>query len=278
MTPDPAALAQRLDAARAVAAEAGAILMRHFGRLARYDEKSAIDLVSDADRESEAHVASRLAALFPEDLLIQEEAHGLAGARARRAATDAAPFAWCIDPLDGTTNFVHGYPTFAVSIGLLHRGAPALGVVHAPALGESYAGGHGIPATRGRDPIRVSAVPSISRALLATGFPYDRRQRVDALLAVVKRALLAAHDLRRAGSAALDLCTVACGRLDGFFEQGLSPWDVVAGQAIVEAAGGRVTGYRGEPHDPYAGHILASNASIHDDLIALVRDPEEHGS
>lgn len=270
MTPDAAALAQRLDAARAIATDAGHLLMRHFGSLARYDEKSAIDLVSDADRQSEVLIAERLARAFPGDPVIQEEAHGKAGAAARRAETDAATFAWCIDPLDGTTNFVHGYPTFAVSIGLLHFGRPALGVVHAPALGETYAGGVGVPAVRGRDPIRVSSVPSIGRALLATGFPYDRRERVDALLAVVKRALLTAHDLRRAGSAALDLCTVASGRIDGFFEQGLAPWDVIAGQAIVEAAGGTITGYDGAPHDPYAGHVLASNGAIHRELVALV--------
>lgn len=264
-------LAERLDAARAIARDAGRILMRHFGHLSGYDEKSAIDLVSDADRESEDFVAAALARAFPDDLRIQEEAHGKDGARARRPTTDAAAFAWCVDPLDGTTNFVHAYPTFAVSIGLLHHGRPVLGVVHAPALGETYAGGRGIPTTRNGLPIRVSAVRELSRSLLATGFPYDRRERLDALLAIVKRAIMSAHDLRRAGSAALDLCTVAAGRLDGFFEQGLAPWDVVAGQAIVEAAGGLVTGYDGAPHDPYAGHLLATNGSIHAQLQAMVQ-------
>ena len=271
MTLDPTELAQRLDLARQLAHEAGALLLRHLGRLARYDEKSAIDLVTDADRESEAHLAAALARAFPQDLRIMEEADGKAGARARRPLTDAAPYAWCVDPLDGTTNFVHAYPTFAVSIGLLHYGVPVLGVVHAPALRETYSGGVGIPAVCGRDPIRVSTVPTLSRALLATGFPYDRRERVRELLAVVERALLGAHDLRRAGSAALDLCAVAAGRIDGFFEEGLSPWDVVAGQAIVEAAGGRVTDYAGQAHDPYAGHILASNGLLHGELAQLVR-------
>jgi myo-inositol-1(or 4)-monophosphatase len=270
LAPDLAAqLAMRLDAARAIAREAGKILMGHYGRLASYDEKSPINLVTVADRESEQHIATQLRAAFPGDASILEEADGVAGAKARRAETDAAPFAWCVDPLDGTTNFVHGYPSFAVSIGLFHFGRPVLGVVHAPALGETYAGGIAIPATLDRSPIHVSKVRDVKKALLATGFPYDRRERLDALLATVKRALETAHDLRRSGSAALDLCAVACGRIDGFFEIGLSPWDVAAGEAIVRAAGGNVSAATGEAHDPYGGRIVATNGLIHDEVEAI---------
>ena len=269
--PDPAALSVRMHVARRVAAEAGSILLRHLGTLGGYEQKrSSIDLVTVADRESEAFIAGALRARFPEDSLCLEEADGREGIGARRAELDAASFAWCVDPLDGTTSFVHGYPAFAVSIGLLHHGRPVLGVVHAPARRETFAGGVGIPATKDHHPITVSSTRSLDRALLGTGFPYDRRQRVDEILAVIRRALLVCHDLRRSGSAALDLCDVAAGRLDGFFEQTLAPWDLTAGHAIIEAAGGTLSSYRGAPHDVFAGDTVASNALIHAELIQLV--------
>lgn len=244
--------------------------MGHLGRLAGFDEKSAIDLVTKADRESEAFIAAELRASFPNDVFVLEEADGKEGARSKRANIATAEFAWCVDPLDGTTNFVHAYPQFSISLGLLSRGEPVLGVVHGPALDELYAGGRGVPATLNDRPISVSKVDRLSRALLSTGFPYDRRERIDALLAIVKRAILSAHDIRRAGSAALDLCFVAAGRTDGFFEQGLSPWDLAAGQAIIEAAGGRVTNYDRGPHDLFGGEVLATNGKIHDELAAMI--------
>lgn len=248
--------------------------MRHLGRLSGYDEKSAIDLVTTADRESEAAIAAELTASFPEDRLVLEETDGREGAAAKRSATDAHAFAWCVDPLDGTTNFVHGFPSFAISLGLLHHGEPVLGVVSAPAMHELYLGGAGIPAQRNGHRIAVSSVPTLSRALLATGFPYDRRTRVDALLRPVRKVLLSAHDLRRCGSAALDLCHVAAGCLDGFFEEGLSPWDTAAGRAIVEAAGGRLSDYHGGPHNLYGPSIVASNGLVHDELLAILASEE----
>lgn len=246
------------------------MLMRHLGRLSGYDEKSAIDLVTAADRESEAAIAADLTARFPEDRLVLEETDGREGAAAKRSATDAHAFTWCVDPLDGTTNFVHGFPSFAISLGLLHHGEPVLGVVSAPAMDERYLGGVGITPERNGQRIAVSRVPTLSRALLATGFPYDRRTRVDALLRPVRKVLLSAHDLRRCGSAALDLCHVAAGCLDGFFEEGLSPWDTAAGRAIVEAAGGRLSDYHGRPHSLYGPSIVASNGLVHDELLAIL--------
>jgi myo-inositol-1(or 4)-monophosphatase len=237
---------QRFQAANEIARQAGALLLGHLGRLAGYDEKSAINLVTVADRQSEAHVAKELSRRFPDDTLVLEESDGTEGARRRRAEIEAAPYAWCVDPLDGTTNFVHGYPVFAVSIGLLAHGKPVAGVIHAPARNETFAGGLGLGATLNGAPIRVTATTSVARALLGTGFPYDRRERTDALLAIVKQALLSAHDIRRSGAAALDLCDVAAGRLDGFFEQGLAPWDVAAEQ------------------------VVASNGAIQEDLLAMI--------
>jgi myo-inositol-1(or 4)-monophosphatase len=269
--PDPHALALRAHAAETIARRAGRVVLGHLGRLDGYGEKSPIDLVTIADRESEVLVAEALQALFPDDLRILEEQDGFAGARARRDAVAAADFAWFVDPLDGTTNFVHGFPLFAVALGLTFRGRVVFGVVHAPALDETYVGGLGHAATLNGKPIRVSTVPTMSRALVATGFPYDRRERLDALLEPVRRVILAAHDVRRAGAATLDLCGVAAGRFDAFFEEGLSPWDVVAGQAIVEAAGGRVSAYDRGPHDVYGRNVLASNGALHDALASLVR-------
>lgn len=260
----------RLARALSIARSAGHVLQRHLGRLTGFDEKSAIDLVTVADRESEALIARELGAAFPDDALLLEEGDGKQGAQARRDTISGSRFTWCIDPLDGTTNFVHAYPQFAISAGLLFHGVPVLGVVHAPALGETYAGGQGVPATLNGQPISVSRVERIAHALLSTGFPYDRRERIDALLAIVREVILSAHDIRRAGSAALDLCFVAAGRTDGFFEQGLSPWDLAAGQAIVEAAGGRVTDYGRGPHDLFGGEILATNGKVHDALAALI--------
>jgi myo-inositol-1(or 4)-monophosphatase len=269
-----AEIATRLAVARSAAGSAGAILLGHFGKLQGYDEKSAIDFVSVADRESEASIEQELRAAFPSDVLVLEEADGRSGADEKRTSVEAAEFAWCIDPLDGTTNFVHSHPQFSISIGLLHRGRPVLGLVHAPALGETFIGGRDRGATLNDRPITVSKVDRLSRALLSTGFPYYRRERVDALLAVVKEAILTAQDIRRAGSAALDLAFVACGRTDAFFEEGLSPWDVAAGHAIVEGAGGKVTRYDGAAHDLFKKEILATNGLIHtelEEMIARVR-------
>jgi myo-inositol-1(or 4)-monophosphatase len=263
-------IAERLEKGRQFAQLAGGVLMQHLGRLAGYERKSAIDLVTQADRESEALLAARLGAEYPQDRLVLEEADGAGGAAARHQELTAAPFSWCVDPLDGTTNFVHGFPFFAVSLGLLHFGRPVLGIVHAPALATTWTGGDGIAATENGAPISVSAVDRLAESLLSTGFPYDRRSRIDALLAVVRAALMNAQDLRRAGSAAIDLCYVASGRVEAFFEQGLAPWDVAAGQAIVEAAGGTVTRYDGSPHDPWAREIVGSNGRVHAELGACL--------
>jgi myo-inositol-1(or 4)-monophosphatase len=267
-----AALTSRLKIALRAAEQAGAVLMRHYGRLEVIDEKSPIDLVTIADRESEACVLSELRAAFPQDAVLAEERDGRDGARAMAERVASLPYCWAIDPLDGTTNFAHTHLNFCVSIGLMRHGVPVLGVVLAPARREIFVGGEGLPATCNDRPIHVSQVPDLAHALVATGFPYDRRERLPQLLGWLGRALERAHCVRRGGSAALDLCEVAAGRLDAFYEPGLQPWDLCAGQAIVQAAGGKVTGFEGQTHDLFAGRTLASNGRLHGELMDLVAE------
>jgi len=266
-TPPGSDLIARMKFALRAADQAGAILLGHVGRLRGYDEKSPIDLVTAADRESEAAILAELAATFPRDAVIAEERDGGRGATAWRG-TAAAPWTWAIDPLDGTTNFAHGYPAWAVSIGLLYCGAPVLGVVAVPPRRELYCGGAGLPATRNGAPIAVSTVDRLSRALVATGFPYDRRARMPELLGWLGAILAEAHCVRRSGSAATDLCDLACGRIDAFYEVGLKPWDLAAGCAIVAAAGGRVTALDGGGHDLFGGKTAGSNGAVHAALVA----------
>ena len=270
---DPAlqvALSARLKVALRAAEEAGAILMSHLGHLTRIDNKSPIDLVTVADRDSEARILSELCSAFPDDRVLAEERDGADGAAALAGEVAALPFCWLVDPLDGTTNFAHGYPQFAVSMGLLHYGQPVLGVVLAPARREIFVGGLGVRATCNGRMIRVSKVDALASALLATGFPYDRRERLPQLLHWLGGALMAAHGVRRAGSAALDLCELAAGRLDGYYEVGLAPWDVCAGQAIVAAAGGMVSDFGGGEHDLFGRQVLVSNGLLHLELQRLV--------
>lgn len=263
-------LAMRLKVALRAAEQAGAVLMRHLGKLERIEEKSPIDLVTVADREAEATILSELRAAFATDGLLAEETDGRAGAARLRAQVAELPWCWVVDPLDGTTNFAHGHLNFCVSIGLLRAGRPVLGVVLAPARRELFVGGEGVPATCNGQAIAVSRIDAIARSLLATGFPYDRRERLPQLLAWLGRALARAHCVRRGGSAALDLCEIAAGRLDAYWEPGLAPWDLAAGCAIVAAAGGAVSDFDGAEHDLFAGRTLASNGRVHSELIDLV--------
>jgi myo-inositol-1(or 4)-monophosphatase len=257
------------DAARS----AGAILMSHYGRLAGFDRKGAVDLVSVADRESEAFLRETLLGAFPDDGLLGEEG-------SRHEGTSG--YRWIADPLDGTTNFVHTHPMFCVSIGLERsaerraeapdapgsdRGGRVVGgCVYLPYYDELFRAAEGEGAFLNDRPIRVSRTATVNDAVLASGFPYNRRQTVDDLLAIVRRAVVHALGFRRSGSAAIDLCYVASGRCDGFWEQDLHPWDLAGGEIIVREAGGRVTDWAGGPHSITAGRTLASNGIIHDEL------------
>lgn len=251
----------RFDAAQAVAREAGALLMQHYERLEGFDRKGVIDFVTAADHASEALIVSRLRAAFPGDAILAEEGSGCAG---------DSGYEWIVDPLDGTTNFVHGFPFFMVSIGLRLDGQRVSGVCYGPTLDELFAATRHEGATLNGRPIRVSATASLADSLVATGFPYNRRDIADPLVQYVKRAICSAHGVRRAGSAAYDQCLLAAGRLDGFFEQGLNPWDLAAGTVIIEEAGGRITGYDGTAFDLFGPNLVCTNGHIHDELRRTV--------
>lgn len=266
-------LEKRLKFAEIIAREAGQILLKFLGNLSGFDAKaSAVDLVTDADKACDDHLRARISSNFPHDLQLTEETNGGQAHQVQSEAKAADRFLWCVDPLDGTTNFVHSYPKFGVSIGLMLNGKVMAGVVHAPALEETFAGGRGIPSTINGNPISVSTTTGCEASLLATGFSKGANADLERPLRNLEIVLRHCHGIRRSGSAALDLCDVACGRLDGFYEWQLNAWDVAAGQAIVEAAGGKVTKTDGNPHDPFGGSLCATNEHIHEELLGLLRD------
>lgn len=261
MTPDrPEAL---LDLAMRLASEAGSIQRSRYRSGFRIESKSQpIDLVTEVDHACEAHIVETLARERPEDAILAEEGRGEDRAEAR--------FRWVIDPLDGTTNFAHGYPHFAVSIGVEERDALLLGVVYDPMLDELYHAIAGGGAFLNGDRLHVSAEKQLDRSLVATGFSYDKAVSEDDNLAEVRVALKAVRDLRRGGSAALDLCYVAAGRLDGYWEHKLQRWDVAAGGLIVREAGGRVTDREAGEGWRSGRALVSSNGAIHDALLAVL--------
>jgi myo-inositol-1(or 4)-monophosphatase len=258
-------LAETLQVAIDVAREAGKILASGWGTRPAVDFKSEdINLVTEYDKRSEALIVERLARAFPDDRIVAEEGTTAGEERGARRV-------WYVDPLDGTTNFAHGFPLFSVSLGLVVDGRAALGVVEAPALGWTFAGTTtGSGSTWNGKPIAPSTTDRLARALLVTGFPYVRNP-VQNNLDEWAAFLAAAQGTRRLGSAALDLCFVACGWLDGYWERALHPWDLVAGAAIVEGAGGRATELDGTPFDGRTGRVLASNGPLHPQMIDLLR-------
>ena len=239
-----------LRAARA----AGRIHLQRLSRIKVSRKTNSIDLVTEADRESEEAVIRTLNRAFPEHAILAEES----GANAR-----LSEHRWIIDPLDGTTNFAHGFPQFCVSIAYERRGRVELAVVFDALKRELFVAARGRGARLNGRPIHVSATPSLDRALLATGFPYDRRERRNFYFTFWEAFMMRTQGVRRTGSAALDLCYVACGRVDAFWEFGLRPWDVAAGALVVGEAGGRVSNLDGSPLDLEARKILASNGKLH---------------
>jgi myo-inositol-1(or 4)-monophosphatase len=258
-------LAETLRTATAIAREAGRILLEGWGTRPAVGFKSEdINLVTEYDRRSEALIVERLARAFPNDRIVAEE--GTTAGEERPGAR-----IWYVDPLDGTTNFAHGLPLFSVSLGLWMDGRAVAGVVEAPAVGWTFAGTvTGGGSTFNGKPIAPSATDRLGGALLVTGFPYERNP-VQNNLAEWTAFTAAAQGTRRLGSAALDLCFVACGWLDGYWERMLHPWDLVAGAAIVEGAGGRATELDGTPFIGTTGRVLASNGHIHDQMIRILQ-------
>jgi myo-inositol-1(or 4)-monophosphatase len=249
-----------LDVARQAARAAAALISVHATGFRRFDRKSgAIDLVTEVDRASEAAIRDVLGRHTPDIPILGEEGGG-----------DLRSTCWVVDPLDGTTNFVHGFPMYAVSIGLVVGGVPTVGVVHDVPRDQVYAAERGRGATRDGSPIAVSPVADLAEALCLTGFPYDRRERAAYYLAHVQKALERTQGIRRSGSAALDLCQVASGRIDVYWEMVLGPWDVAAGAVIVAEAGGRVTDVSGGPLSIAAPRPLATNARLHEAALAML--------
>ncbi len=250
-------LAVALDAARLAAALAKEGWRKHPSTARK---ASLVDLVTQFDLDSEALLRRELS---------RRSRFAVIGEEGGGERTELAPL-WYVDPIDGTTNFVHGHPFWCVSVGLAERGRPILGAVVAPALGVEWTAVVGGAPRRNGEECRVSEVPAFQDALLATGFPYDRHtsadNNFDAFIAIKK----VCQAVRRCGSAAIDLCLVADGTYEGYWENKVKPWDIAAGSAIVLAAGGRVTDYRGSPADVAGGQIVATNGHVHDSLIAAL--------
>jgi myo-inositol-1(or 4)-monophosphatase len=249
--------------AHAAAARAGALLRaRHRDRL-EVTFKGAVDVVTAADRDAETIIVDALAAAFPEHGIVAEES-------AAQPSRDG--HVWYVDPLDGTTNFAHGYPHFAVSMALAEADALVFGLVYDPIREELFTAARGEGARLNGAPIAVSPTAVFDHALVGTGFPYDRREHAAFYLAFLAEAMQRVQGVRRSGSAALDLCWLACGRLDAFWEWKLRPWDTAAGRLIVEEAGGRVTDFAGGPHLLDGDETAASNVLLHPPLLRLLAD------
>ncbi|MDY6939577.1 MAG: inositol monophosphatase family protein [Cyanobacteriota bacterium] len=260
--PAPAAQLQTfLDIATEAAMTAGAVLQSHWGKLESIEEKGRPgDLVTNADKAAEAVILEVLRRHLPDHAILAEESGALGKQQSK--------YLWAIDPLDGTTNYAHQFPFFATSIGLLIEGVPSVGVVFNPFNQELFRGATGLGATYNRQPIRVSSARELANSLLVTGFAYDRRETPDNNYAEFCHLTHLTQGVRRSGSASMDLAYVACGRLDGYWERGLSPWDITAGIVLVREAGGSATAYDGGPFDLNSGRILATNGAIHDALSA----------
>lgn len=248
-----------LDITIAIARQAGSVLRAGVEHERLVESKGHADVVTDIDKASESLITAALRERFPEHAIVAEEGGGARGSSA---------YTWYIDPLDGTLNYLHGLPIYCVSLGLLHDGQPYLGVVYDPTRDELFAAERGRGAYLNGRRIAVSQTASLGAALLTTGFPYDRFSRADNNLREFAHILLKVQDVRRPGSAALDLCYAAAGRSDGHWELGLKPWDVAAAALILSEAGGQLSGWHGEPWAVPDDRLVATNGLIHTQLIA----------
>jgi myo-inositol-1(or 4)-monophosphatase len=277
---NPNELARVRQVALELAHEAAELLSQRWRKGTHAAKKGAVDLVTEADLAADRLLRERLGRAFPTHCVVSEEnAEPAAGAVFAAGDEDGRQPCWFVDPLDGTTNFAHGHPFFAVSLGLVVGGAPVLGAVVAPALGVAWSGGPDLPSKRDGSLCHPTKNARLDEALLATGFPYDRRVDPDHNLAEFAALELRTRGVRRCGSAAIDLCFVADGTYDGYWEQKLAPWDVAAGAAIVLGGGGVVTDYDGAPlrlptvgtaARAYRARVVATGGPLHEPLRAAV--------
>lgn len=260
-----AALTIAIKAARA----AGDIIIRSIPRLTsiKPESKAQYDFTSEVDRAAEAEIVRELKRSFPGHSILAEEG----------GASGNSPIRWVIDPLDGTHNFLRGLPHYCVSIAQTERGEPVVGVIYDPIRDEIFAASKGSGATLNDRRIRVAQRLDLNGALLCTGFPFRQRQHIDEHLAQTRAMLTRAEDIRRTGSAALDLAWVASGRLDGYWESGLKPWDMAAGVLLVREAGGRCTDFAGGTDFMETGRIVAANIKVGDEMLAEIRGAKAIG-
>lgn len=245
---------------------AGKILKKHFGNLDTVRKKGTIDLVTTADIESEKAIVETIRATFPDHSILAEES----GSSKRNPEN-----CWIIDPLDGTTNYAHNLGIFSVSIAFSYQNETTVGIVFNPVSAELFTATKGQGAQLNNRPIGVSHIPTLKESLLVTGFPYNFEAILNSLMTRFKKSLGASQGIRRLGSAALDLCYVACGRFEGFWEENLKPWDTAAGVLIVQEAGGKVTDFEDLPFHVDKKQILATNGHIHTEMLTLLnsKDP-----
>lgn len=262
MPHDPLLLATAIEAVL----RAGDIQMAHFGAVSRVDKKGAIDLVTDVDLKVEEMFRRLIGERFPDHGVLAEELGG------PHLGAPLARCCWIFDPIDGTTNYAHGLPIFCATAALAVDGRVEVGAVYDPTRRELFTAERGAGAFLNGTPLRVSQTDRLGDALLCTGFPYDVHETVEEVVGLFGYFVARARGVRRLGSAALDLCYVAAGRLDGFWEQRLHPWDVAAGALLVEEAGGRVSDLAGGPFVLHSGEVLGSNGRIHDEMVGVIRE------
>jgi myo-inositol-1(or 4)-monophosphatase len=241
---------------------AGDILTYYADREKLVEFKGQANLVTIADKKSEELIIGGILGRYPSHSILAEESG---------TTQPGASVQWIIDPLDGTTNFAHGYPFYCVSIAVEENGEVVCGAVYDPVREEMFTAARGTGAYCNGERLNVSEVNQLSQALLITGFPYNFRERLETVVRQFRDFLVASQAVRRGGSAALDLCYLAAGRLDGFWELFLQPWDTAAGRIVLEEAGGRVTDFKGGPFSVYMKEILASNGLVHEEMVKILR-------
>jgi myo-inositol-1(or 4)-monophosphatase len=268
---------QLADIALHAGRRAARVHRRHAGGLhvSEWDEKGRADYVTHVDREAEERIIAHIRECCPGHDIMAEESSDLSDPAAVRDRFDRSEYLWIIDPLDGTTNFLHDYPAYAASVAVAHRGELLAGAVVHGVTGTAWWAWRGGGAWRDGERVEVSAIDRLDRSLIGTGFPFKVPDRIPSYLGQLGEVLRRTAGVRRAGAAALDLCHLADGRFDGFWELWLAPWDIAAGTLILREAGGRVTSLDGEPDVRAAGAIVAGNPAIHERLLALLREVED---